>query len=166
MTARRIFCFLDIIPPDPLFIYGDAGGHRTRYLRRDRPADQPFFPQRLVGRGGFEPPMYLTSRIYSPLPSPLGTSTLVHREGVEPSIMPFSILVPETSASANSAICAYMIGDASGDRTHTTAVKGRCLNHLTMAPYWCIWQDSNLHHPIPDTGSSSRRVCHFRHRYW
>ena len=26
----------------------------------------------MVGRGGLEPPMFLLSRIYSPLPSPLG----------------------------------------------------------------------------------------------
>ena len=61
-------------------------------------------------------------------------------------------LEPKSSASANSANRAYIIlsirlkkrnqrflsqtnGDPIGNRTRVTAVKGRCLNRLTMGPY-------------------------------
>ena len=43
---------------------------------------------------------------------------------------------PKSGASASSATSAYLIGgDPTGNRTRVTAVKGRCLNRLTMGPY-------------------------------
>ena len=56
-------------------------------------------------------------------------------------------LDPKSSASANSAMRAYphniksaflhliLNGDPTGTRTRVTAVKGRCLNRLTIGPY-------------------------------
>ncbi len=43
-------------------------------------------------------------------------------------------LDPKSSASANSANRAY--GDSTENRTRVTAVKGRCLDRLTMEPYF------------------------------
>ena len=43
-------------------------------------------------------------------------------------------LEPKSSASANSATRAKKNGDSTGNRTRDTAVKGRCLNLLTMEP--------------------------------
>ena len=34
-------------------------------------------------------------------------------------------------------------GDPYGNRTHVSAVKGRCLNRLTKGPYWWAIRDSN-----------------------
>lgn len=58
----------------------------------------------LVGRGGVEPPMYLTSRIYSPLPSPLGTPTqciMAPRAGIEPAKWSVNSRLPYHLATAD-----------------------------------------------------------------
>ena len=44
-------------------------------------------------------------------------------------------LDPKSSASANSANRAYIFGDSTENRTRVTAVKGRCLDRLTIGPY-------------------------------
>ena len=37
----------------------------------------------------------------------------------------------------------YNINDSNGNRTRVTAVKGRCLNRLTMEPYYSATQLSS-----------------------
>ena len=83
---------------------GTGCGTRThtplQALRFERDTAANYVNPVLVDRVGVEPTMYLTSRIYSPLPSPLGTPihsfyinhppmvsiVLVTRAGVEPAI--------------------------------------------------------------------------------
>ncbi len=51
----------------------------------------------------------------------------------------------EIEKACNTHLC-YMLDDPYGIRTRVTAVKGRCLNHLTNGP-WLRRQDSNLRQP-------------------
>ena len=69
-------------------------------------------------------------------------------------------------------------GDPTENRTRVTAVKGRCLNRLTMGPDWLGWQDSNLRIqqskccvlPLDDTPSLFRsfscRTFTYRNSSW
>ena len=44
----------------------------------------------------------------------------------------------------------FFIGDPYGNRTHVTAVKGRCLNRLTNGPYL---QNADINPHFVDIGS-------------
>ena len=57
-----------------------GGFEPTTFGLRGRRLRQFDYGSILVGRGGLEPPMFLVSRIYSPLPSPLGYRPIWYSE--------------------------------------------------------------------------------------
>src|SRR5690606_2317717 len=93
---------------------------------------------KMVERDGFEPPNP-KERIYSP--PRLATSLPLHRHlwwrmtgsNRRPPACKAGALPAELILHIVNVSC-YLNGDPYGIRTRVTAVKGRCLNHLTNGP--------------------------------